>query len=92
MQIQTKEQISIVCRELLKGGALSVGKLIEERAPPPVLEYYQLTLDELKKLSLVDRIAFHHAMEPMHQNPRTTTHQTGHHPSQATISNGQALP
>ena len=35
MQMQTKEQISIVCRELLKGGALSIGKLIEERAPPP---------------------------------------------------------
>ena len=34
MQMQTKEQISIVCRELLKGGALSIGKLIEERAPP----------------------------------------------------------
>ena len=35
MQIQTKEQRLTVCRELLKGGALSVGKLIEERAPPP---------------------------------------------------------
>ena len=23
-----------VCREFLKGGALSIGKLIEERAPP----------------------------------------------------------
>ena len=47
MQIETKEQRSIVCRELLKEGDLSVGKLIEERVPP-VLEYYQLTFDELK--------------------------------------------
>ena len=34
MQIQNKELRKIVCRELLKGGALSVGKLMEERAPP----------------------------------------------------------
>ena len=26
----------IVCRELFKGGALSIGKLIEERAPPQI--------------------------------------------------------
>ena len=32
----------MVCRELLKGGALSIGKLIEERAPPPILRHQDI--------------------------------------------------
>ena len=29
-----KSNRNVVCREFLKGGALSIGKIIKERAPP----------------------------------------------------------